>query len=136
MDDDELFDETGSVEVPTAVMEEFETALEREAEDYTQTLIEHGKEYEAGELKGANRTPDEEAESRELARAFATDLEPLRERFSAILKIRDDVIMRTKLEALRADLEGTLGEDLRTDPQAARIIERLLAEGLRKGLTT
>jgi hypothetical protein len=60
----------------------------------------------------------------------------LRERFSAILKIRDDVIMRTKLEALRADLEGTLSEDLRTDPQAARIIERLLAEGLRKGLTT
>lgn len=83
-----------------------------------------------------DREPDLQANARaDLARTLGTDLEPLRERLTKILRIRDDVIFAAKIRELKADLEGQLSDDLKADPATARVIEQLLAEGFTKGLS-
>jgi hypothetical protein len=44
--DDELFDESGSVEVPGEVMQECADSIESDAVKYEKVLLEHAQEYE------------------------------------------------------------------------------------------
>jgi len=49
--DDELFDESGSVQVPDEVLHEAEASIESEATKYEKTLTEHAQEYERDQSK-------------------------------------------------------------------------------------
>lgn len=60
-----------------------------------------------------------------LAIAFADDLQPIRLRLERILDIEDETILRSRLEAFRAELPQLL-KDINADPAAAGTLEQLL----------
>jgi phage gp29-like protein len=68
----------------------------------------------------------------QLAIAFAEDLRPLRQRLERILDIEDEVILRARLEAFRAELPQLL-RDINADPAAAGTLEQLLQSAVLAG---
>ena len=70
--------------------------------------------------------------SQDLAQAIGADLSPLRARIEAALALPDDQVMPA-MAKLRADLPGIL-KAISTDPAAAGVFERALAEGMAEGL--
>lgn len=64
-----------------------------------------------------------------LARAFAEDLQPLRERLARIMEIQDEQILRAKLTAFVAELPQLLS-DINADPESARVLEDEMRSGL------
>jgi len=69
----------------------------------------------------------------ELARAMAADLAPVRERLERILEIEDPDILKARLEVFRREL-ARLEVDVMADPEAARVLERVVGSGVAAGL--
>jgi hypothetical protein len=69
-----------------------------------------------------------------VARAASRDLAPFRERLTAILGIEDPAIMQARLRGLIAEIEQ-LKKDISADPEMARAVEGVIAQGLVKGMT-
>jgi hypothetical protein len=69
----------------------------------------------------------------ELARALATDLQPVRERIARILEIEDGDVMRQKLTLFLAELPALL-KSITADPESARAMEALLAASIINGM--
>ena len=65
--------------------------------------------------------------------AVAADLAPLRDRLQAILAIQDPEILRTRLAALRSELDQ-LKADIAADPEAARALAEVQSAAMINGL--
>jgi phage gp29-like protein len=83
-------------------------------------------------LRKQSEIANEAAQAEALARAVASDLEPLRQRLDAVLRIADPELREIKLRKLLADFEQ-LKSDILADPSSAAEINSILARAFVAG---
>ena len=73
------------------------------------------------------------AARQELGKAIAEDMQPIRKRLEAILKIEDPEILGNRLKAFREELPKLL-KDINADPASAKAFEALLGAAVVNGI--
>ncbi len=89
-------------------------------------------EPEEEEVKAKNTKPPArttQTNVNRLAKAFAEDLKPIRDRLERILAINDPDILRAKLVKFNSEIPALLS-DINADPESARVLEDEMAAGL------
>jgi phage gp29-like protein len=81
-----------------------------------------GDDEEKEDMEAANRSPSSATEY--FVRAVAADMQPVRQRLSAILSISDAALMRDKLEEFVRDVDR-MKRDLKADPESARALDQI-----------
>jgi phage gp29-like protein len=71
----------------------------------------------------------------QLGMAHAEDLQPIRERLAAIMRISDPALLRSKLAAFKAQLPGLL-RDINADPAAALVLADQMQGAFAQGVTS
>ncbi|HYE33561.1 MAG TPA: DUF935 family protein, partial [Methylomirabilota bacterium] len=83
--------------------------------------------------QGTGPTMLQAAARQELGKAIAEDMQPIRKRLEAILKIEDPEILGNRLKAFREELPKLL-KDINADPASAKAFEALLGAAVVNGI--
>ena len=131
VDDDEVSEKTGYQVVPQAKPD---PDLDPQAKPGPYAVPGQGKPGPYLRNRAATMGETLMVTARDLvAKAVATDLQPLVKRLERILQIEDPELLRSKLEALKAELPQIL-KDINGDPAAAKVMADTFSAALLNGV--